>query len=85
MATKARSKRSGSWRLYDFENLKFVGPRETRVQAELRKSSITRRKRDPHSNWYRIRVNPIQVESDGATITANWIEIISKWRSIAGE
>lgn len=71
---------NGSFRLYDFVTSRFEGPLETRAQAEKRKSSRTTGKRDTLSNWYRIRVHPVQVESDGETITDKWRECITRWR-----
>ena len=71
--------KGGSFRLYDFDRLCFVGPRETRTEAEKRKSRITAKRRDHQTNWFRIRVHPVKVATDG-TITFPYRRSIEQWR-----
>jgi hypothetical protein len=69
-----------SFRLCDFTTLAFLGPVESRKDAEKRKTRATRGKRDATNNWYRLRVHPVRVEADGRTIEESWRRTIEDWR-----
>ena len=69
----------GNFRLYDFQHRRFVGPLETRKEAEKRKSSQARGKRDALTNYFRTRVHPVSVEPDGKAITQAHQESIAAW------
>ena len=68
-----------NFRLYDFQHRRLVGPLETRKEAEKRRSSQTRGKRDTLTSCLRTRVHPVSVEPDGKTITQAHQESIAAW------
>jgi hypothetical protein len=70
------------YRLYNVQNLEMCGPCETKRECTKRLMSSTNRRRDPQSNWVRCTTIPVEVKSDGETLTEESMRFVSSFHEM---
>lgn len=68
-----------SWRLFDMELCKLVGPLESRSKADKRHTSWTCGKRDAMTNWLRFKVVSVPMSRDNPCIIHDYWDFPTRY------